>query len=89
MSKITDRLTLVSKTLDKKNLAKEGHAVFKSITPKRSGNAQSNTLLNGSTINADYEYALRLNTGWSKQAPNGMTDPTIDAIRKYINSTLK
>lgn len=49
---------------------------FVSLTPIRSGNARNNTRLRGnSTIEANYPYAQRLDEGWSKQAPIGMTRP--------------
>ena len=49
------------------------------------GNARSKTVLQGNTIVADYAYAERLDTGWSKQAPNGMSDPTIAFMQKLAD----
>jgi hypothetical protein len=57
---------------------------FKELTPIDKGNARRSTKLRGNEIQANYDYANRLNTGWSKQAPNGMTDATIDYIRQLI-----
>lgn len=49
---------------------------FQKLTPIRSGNARRRTQLrNQKTIVADYPYAQRLDTGYSRQAPNGMTQP--------------
>lgn len=49
---------------------------FRALTPVRSGNARRRTRLSGtSDILADYAYAERLDSGWSKQAPSGMTEP--------------
>ena len=60
-------------------------AYFKSITPIDQGNARRNTRTTGLTIHADYAYAGRLDEGYSRQAPNGMTDPTMDFIEREVN----
>jgi len=57
---------------------------FHDITPIRTGNARRNTSLTGNTIRARYPYAERLDTGYSKQAPDGMVNPTIDHIEKNL-----
>lgn len=51
---------------------------FHRITPRDTGNARRNTRLKEKEILADYAYAGRLDEGWSKQAPTGMSDPSID-----------
>ena len=58
---------------------------YKRITPIDTGNAQRNTKKNKRKIIADYPYAARLDEGWSKQAPNGFTDQTIDFIDREIS----
>jgi len=58
---------------------------FQKITPRRSGNAQSKTRYNSTEIVGDYAYAGRLDDGWSKQAPDGMVDPTL----RYFESGLE
>lgn len=88
MSNITDRLKDIKTKLSEKNLSKVAHTEFKKTTPIRTGNARSKTDLMGNQINADYPYANLLNQGLSKQAPKGMTEPTIAAIRAYIKSEL-
>lgn len=88
MTNITDRLDKILKTLDNNNIAKEAHQTFKDVTPIRTGNARKNTDLMGNRIDANYPYAILLNQGSSKQAPDGMTVPTIEAIRKYISREL-
>jgi hypothetical protein len=60
---------------------------FKKTTPIDTGNARRSTDLQGNVIDADYPYATRLNNGWSKQAPNGMTEPTIKYIRRQVKRT--
>lgn len=49
---------------------------FVDLTPIRGGNARRSTRLkNPTTISANYPYAQRLDQGYSKQAPQGMTKP--------------
>ena len=59
---------------------------FKEVTPIRTGNAKSKTSLEGKNkIIADYPYAGRLERdGWSRQAPDGMSEPTIDHARDLL-----
>ena len=67
------------------DLPKQATDHFRSITPIRTGNARKNTKLeNSKTIHANYAYAQRLDTGWSKQAPNGMTKPTEEWIKQQF-----
>lgn len=62
------------------------HAVeeFRKVTPIRTGNARSKTGRIQQGVEAAYPYAVRLNQGYSRQAPSGMTDPTIEKIREYV-----
>lgn len=57
---------------------------FEKETPIRTGNARRNTQLAGNQIQANYAYADRLNSGSSRQAPQGMTEPT----ERYIETVL-
>ena len=67
------------------NAPKEGAKFFKSITPIRTGNARSKTKLKKQNeITADYKYAGRLNKGYSRQAPDGMSEPTCEFLKHYI-----
>lgn len=71
-------------------VAPEAYKIFRSHTPIRSGNARRRTTLdNKTTIRADYDYAMRLEQGYSNQAPDGMTKPTFDFIRRRLDSILK
>lgn len=54
---------------------KQAEAEFVALTPIRSGNARRHTNLVGKQIQAHYPYAQRLDQGYSKQAPRGMTRP--------------
>tara|TARA_R110002126_G_scaffold189105_1_gene337405 strand:+ start:505 stop:792 length:288 start_codon:yes stop_codon:yes gene_type:complete len=68
---------------------KEAFKEFVSDTPIRSGNARRKTKLKGKTIVADYPYAKRLDEGYSKQSPDGMTKPTEAFIKKRVAQILK
>ena len=86
--KLQQRVSNIKSVLSDKNLARVAYTNFKKITPRDTGNAQNRTTLQGSEIHAQYPYAQRLNTGWSKQAPNGMVQPTIQYLRDYIKKHL-
>ena len=65
-------------------IPQKAHKEFVSVTPKDTGNARRKTDLKGTEIQGNYPYSVRLEKGWSKQAPNGMSDQTIDFIRAEI-----
>lgn len=87
-SNSVNRLNKVLQTLNNKNISDVAYKTFKDKTPIRSGNARNKTKLRGNTIDANYPYAQRLEEGYSKQAKNGMTEPTINNIRNYVYATL-
>ena len=66
----------------------ESYEFFKKKTPIKSGNARRKTSYreqpNSATINAKYDYAQRLDDGWSKQAPKGMSEPTVNFLRRKL-----
>ena len=91
---INRRLDLILKSTDPDRLAKQAFDVFRKNTPIKTGNARSNTSLQGNEIHASYPYAAVLDKGrhmtasgarGSLQAPKGMTEPTI----KFVQDTLK
>lgn len=85
MSAITRRLQKVQTKLDQKDLLDHAHKFFRDTTPIDSGNARKRTKKEGAdTIFANYAYAQRLDKGWSKQAPDGMSKPMFAEIRKYL-----
>lgn len=97
MSNITKRLNKVLKTLDDRNIAQRAITIFKEVTPENTGNARRSTKLSSNTIEANYPYAQVLNEGrrntsrgmrGSKQAPRGMTEPTIQRLRDYVENEL-
>lgn len=61
---------------------------FRQITPRRSGNAQSKSTYNSTEIRGDYPYAARLDEGYSKQAPGGMSDPAIRYFENGLESDI-
>lgn len=80
------------------DVMKSAYDVFKKTTPVKSGNARRRTRLSDSEIQADYAYAAVLDGGrrrengrevGSTQAPKGMSEPTIAAIRKKIDAEVK
>ena len=83
-TKLQFRLKRQQQALSK--LPKEALAEFKSLTPVRSGNARSKTVLsdNNSKIIGNYNYATRLDQGASKQAPKGMVGPFTEWFKKEL-----
>jgi len=79
---IDKRINQLNRALPK--LVEHGYKVFKAETPIDTGNARRNTKRVRNQIRGDYPYANRLNNGWSKQSPDGMTTPTIESIRKEV-----
>jgi hypothetical protein len=69
----------------------QGYQKFYSSTPIRTGNARSRTRLDkpNRTINGDYPYASKLDEGYSRQAPQGMSDPTIAFMEKIIDKEIR
>lgn len=67
-----------------KDVSRQAHNFFVSITPIQKGNARRRTRLVNGNIEANYAYAERLDEGYSKQAPDGMTEPTIKHIEKVL-----
>lgn len=61
---------------------------FRNITPQDTGNAKRRTSTRGHTITGNYAYAGRLDEGWSKQAPAGMSDPTITYYEDILERDL-
>jgi len=91
VEKSSDSITpsLARKLRELQKVPKEAYNVFKTATPKRSGNAQNKTVLQGTVINANYPYAKRLDKGYSKMAPVGMTLPTVKYIRDRLNKLFR
>lgn len=74
------RLNQLSKDLNQ--LPADATAKMKELTPIDTGNARRKTQLkNKTTISANYQYAVALDNGHSKQAPSGMTKPLYTWIK--------
>ena len=87
--KDTINASIIRQAGDMKGVPAKAHQHFKSITPIDTGNARSKTTLAGNTIVANYPYAVRLDKGHSKQAPNGMVEPTKRFIERLIKQKLR
>lgn len=82
----------------KKNVIQQAFAYFKRITPVRTGFAKRNTRLVNNVIEAAYAYAFVLDKGrhmtnkgmrGSKQAPEGMSKPTIKKFGDWVRNFIK
>lgn len=84
---ITENITKDIKRIQKelKLVPQEALQEFVALTPVKTGNARSRTGLSGTTIVANYPYAQRLDEGWSKQAPRGMTLPLEQWLKKRVD----
>ncbi len=69
-------------------LPDEAYDVFRKETPIRTGNARSKTRLRGNVIDANYPYAGRLDDGYSRQSPTGMTKPTLQFLRSRVRQII-
>jgi len=73
-----------------KSVHNDAYFFLKRKTPKRSGNARNKTRKeSGLRIGSRYPYAEKLDEGWSRQAPNGFTDPTIDEMVKIVDKEIR
>jgi len=93
--KITVDLSEIKKAFahDRKlrsSVVSDAYEFFRKSTPIKTGNARRNTYLASDRrkIVADYPYAQPLDDGWSKQAPSGMSEPTIEYIEQRIDAYL-
>ena len=79
-------LSNLKNTIAKLNyLPTEAYNYFVRTTPIDTGHARRNTrLVNNRSIEANYPYAQRLDEGYSKQAKNGMTEPTEQFIKTRV-----
>lgn len=68
-----------------KDLSKGAHEVFIDNTPIDTGNARRKTRLQGDKIIADYNYSQKLDEGYSRKKPKGMTLPTEQWIEDELN----
>lgn len=84
---ITASLRRIQSELDR--LPQEAYNFWVNATPKDTGNARRQTRLKDKEIQARYPYAQRLDTGWSKQARDGMSKPTEQFIQKRLDKIMR
>lgn len=84
---MTASLRRIQSELDK--LPQQAYNFWVKSTPKDTGNARRKTVLKNNEIQANYAYAKRLDEGWSKQAPNGMSEPTEKFIQQRTDKILR
>lgn len=92
IKKVYDRITPSINRINERleRVPQAAFDFFKKKTPKRGGNARRKTkLVNKRIISADYPYAKRLDKGYSKKAPEGMSKPTGDFIKALVKIILK
>jgi hypothetical protein len=82
------RIQKIKGIIDPTVMAKLALPTFLTNTPIKTGNARKNTDAVKNEIQADYPYATRLDNGWSKQRPRGMSKPTIKFLQDYIKKNL-
>jgi hypothetical protein len=65
--------------------------VVKLNTPRHTGAARRKTQLthNRTRVHANYPYAVPLDEGHSKQAPNGFIQPSLDWLKNEIDNIMK
>ena len=85
--KITPSVDRIVKNLA--NLPKLAYAEFVKNTPVNRGNARRNTRLQGKEIVAAYPYARRLDEGYSKQSPQGMSKPTEAYVKRETDKIMR
>jgi hypothetical protein len=84
---ITSDLAKIKRSLPQ--IARQGLAEYRRLTPIQSGNARRKTTASGNSIQANYAYAGRLDEGYSKQAPKGMTEPFEHWLEKHVDKIVK
>lgn len=94
MIKITRSRDAITPSLDRiqrdiQALPQGAYKTWLENTPRRTGNARSRTRLQGNTIRAAYQYAVPLDQGSSRQAPQGMNLPTLKWLRDQLRRIIR
>lgn len=84
---ITASLRRIQSELDR--VPQQAYDFWVKTTPKKTGNARRRTRLKGSTIEANYPYAEPLDSGSSRQAPQGMSEPTERYITQLVQKIMR
>ena len=67
----------------------QAYTFFRAHTPIKTGRARSSTFIKKDVITAAYPYAQRLDDGYSRQAPDGMSRPTEAFVKKTVDKIMK
>lgn len=92
VKKVSDSMSASLRRIqsDMDRLPAQAHKVWVDVTPKDTGNAKRRTrLVSNKTIVADYNYAVPLDNGHSKQAPRGMSKPTLQFIQGQLRKIMR
>ena len=89
INKNTMQPSLARITQELENITSVAYRTWVENTPVRSGNARRRTRLQGNTIRADYDYAVPLDQGRSRQSQKGMEAPTERAIVREVRRILR
>lgn len=82
--------TLASVEKELASVPPQAHQQMVQLTPKDRGNARNKTTLySKSVIQANYPYAKRLDEGYSKQAPRGMTRPLKEWLKRKLQLIMR
>lgn len=80
---------LQKKIDDLDKVPRQTYEYWVDITPIRSGRAKRSTRLRGDEIQAQYPYAERLDSGYSRQAPRGMSEPTQKFLKRLTDRIIR
>jgi hypothetical protein len=84
---VTSSLQRIQKQIQA--LPQQAFATWVANTPVRSGNARRKTRLQGTEIQANYNYAVPLDQGSSKQSPDGMSRPTELFLERQLKKIIR
>ena len=84
---VTSSLQRIQKQIQA--LPQQAFEVWVANTPVRSGNARRKTRLQGNEIQANYNYAVPLDQGSSKQSPDGMSQPTEKFLERQLKKIIR
>jgi hypothetical protein len=73
-----------------KGVHSDAFTFLRQATPIRSGNARRKTKKESRLrIGSRYGYAGKLDDGFSRQAPDGFTEPTIDKMEQLVDREIR
>lgn len=85
---VTPSLQRIQRDLNQ--LPRRAYSVWQQNTPKLTGRARASTkLVANSVIDANYAYADRLDKGYSRKSPQGMSKPTEQFLNREIAKIMR